>query len=73
MTIDDLAVMVQGGFNEVNKHLQGHEKRFDHVDHELKLIRKQLMDVVERGEFEKLEERVRDLENMLSALIKKAA
>ena len=80
MTIDDLARMMSNSFKHVdeqfagvNKRLDEHDRRFDRVDRDLKLIQKQLVDVVDRSEFEKLEARVRDLENMLAAAIKKAA
>ena len=55
-------------------------ERFDEVDHhfklihhELKSIRKELDRVVYRREFEILEERVRELENLFAMPRKKAA
>lgn len=70
MTIDDLAGMVQKGFQETQTEMHAMEKR---LDHELKAIRKQLLGVVYRDEFEDLQERVKDLENMLAMPRKKAA
>jgi archaellum component FlaC len=77
MTIDDLAVMVQKGFADAKDQM---DERFDHVDErfgridaDLKAIRKQLTGVVYRHEFEDLQERVKDLENMLAMPNKKAA
>jgi hypothetical protein len=66
MTIDDLAVMVQKGFDHV-------DDQFTHVHHELKAIRKELLGVVYRPEFDDLQERVRELEGLLSGFKKKAA
>jgi len=66
MTIDDLAMMVQRGFNQV-------DEQFGDVRHELKAIRKELSGVVYRPECDDLEERVKDLENMLAMPSKKAA
>ena len=63
-TIEDLAMMVQKGFNQV-------DEQFGQVHHELKAIRKELVGVVYRREYEELEERVRDLENMLALPSKK--
>lgn len=77
VTIDDLARMVQEGFAESKSQM---DERFTHVDkqfiqvhHELKAIRKELLGVVYRPEFDDLQDRVRDLENMLVMLKKKAA
>jgi hypothetical protein len=77
MTIDDLAGMVQKGFREtqaeigdVRAEMHAMETR---LDHDLKAIRKQLLGVVYRDEFEDLQERVKDLENMLAMPSKKAA
>jgi hypothetical protein len=77
LTIDDLAVMVQKGFAESKTQVDELEdstiERFTRIDHELKAIRKQLTNVVYRNEFEKLEERVKELENMFAMPQKKAA
>ena len=65
-TIDDLARMVQDGFTQV-------DGQFAQVHHELRAIRKELQGVVYRPEFDDLQDRVRDLENMLALPRKKAA
>jgi hypothetical protein len=72
MTIEDLAQMVQKGFEGVASKAQV-EHLEEQIAHELKAIRKQLLGVVYRPEFEDLEERVKDLENMLAMPSKKAA
>lgn len=66
VTIEGLAQMVQKGFNHV-------DEQFSEVRHELKAIRKELLGVVYRPEFDDLEERVRELENMLPVSNKRAA
>lgn len=66
LTIDDLARMVQKGFDE------NHEE-FKEVHLELRAIRKELLGVVYRPEFKDLQERVRGIEDILSILKKKAA
>lgn len=75
VTTEDLARMVQKGFKEGKDQVENLEKwsmqRFDRVDRELKAIRKQLTGVVYRYEFEELEVRVKDLENLLAVNIKK--
>jgi archaellum component FlaC len=80
MTIEDLARMVQNGFNESNERFDKVDDQFEKVgghfgriDRELKAIRKELVGVVHRREFEKLEDRVQDLENLLAMVSKKAA
>lgn len=70
MTIDDLASMVQKGFTESKTQM---DEEFKQVHRELNSIRKELLGVVYRPEFEDLEERVKDLENMLAMPNKKAA
>ncbi len=70
ITMDDLANMVKRGFDEVIDWQKWATKRFDSVDDDLKAIRKQLDKVVYRHEFEKLEKRVKDIEDML-AMIRK--
>ena len=83
-TIDDLAAMVQAGFAESKTHV---DKRFAQVDqrfaqvddqftqvhHELRAIRKELVGVVYRPEFEALQDKVRDMDRLLNMLKKKAA
>ena len=72
ITIDDLARMVQKGFNETanREQVENLEKwaklRFDNMDRELKGIRKQLTGIVYRHEFEELETRVKGLEGLLA-------
>jgi len=70
ITIDDLARMVQDGFTESKNSMQ---EQFAQVHHELKAIRKELLGVVYRPEFEDLQEQVRELQDILSVLKKKAA
>lgn len=70
MTIDTLARMVQKGFEGNKAQMEGME---DRISHELRAIRKELVGVVHRDEFEDLQERVRDLEEMLAMPTKKAA
>jgi hypothetical protein len=72
MTIEDLARMVQNGFEGVATKAQVDEQ-FNEVHRELKAIRKELMGVVYRPEFDDLKERVHDLEDMLAMPRKKAA
>lgn len=75
ITIEDLARMVQKGFNETAERDQNLERwaklRFDIIDKELGTIRKQLTGVVYRYEFEKLETRVQELEGLLAVHDKK--
>ena len=77
MTIDDLARMVQTGFAESKAHVDEQfnevDKHFAEIHHELKGIRKELLGVVYRPEFDDLKERVHDLEDMLAMPRKKAA
>jgi archaellum component FlaC len=73
LTIDDLAVMVQKGFNQMDERFTGIDGQFALVHQELKAIRKDLRGVVYRPEFEALQERVHELEDLLSMLRKKAA
>ena len=77
ITLEDLARMVQKGFEETarKEQVDNLEKwakyRFDNIDNELKNIRKQLTGVVYRYEFEGLEARVKELENLLAVNNKK--
>ncbi len=73
ITIDDLAVMVQKGFNNVDERFTQVDKQFAQVRHELKAIRRELLGVVYRPEFDDLQDRVRDMEHLLATLKKKAA
>ena len=70
-TIDDLARMVKGGFDEVTDWQKWATKRFVGIDEDLKAIRKQLAGVVYRPEFEKLETRVKDIEDLLAVATKR--
>lgn len=75
--IENLARMVQIGFNktagrEQVKNLERWAKsRFDGVDKQLEIIRKQLTDVVYGREFRGLEVCVKELENLFAMNIKK--
>jgi len=77
ITIEDLARMVKKGFDETAKEEQvinlekWAKRRFDNIDRELEKIRKQLTGIVYRQEFEKLEARVKDLEDLLAVGTKK--
>jgi len=75
VTIEDLARMVAGGFEDTKEQVGNLEKwakmRFDNVDRDLKEIRKQLTGVVYRYEFDRLQDRVKDLEGLLAAGSKK--
>lgn len=68
ITIDNLAVMVQKGFSEQSETLN---KRFDKIEKDLTIIKGQLVDVVHRSDFDKLENRVEYLENILNLPAKK--
>lgn len=81
VTIEDLARMVKGEFDEVGRGFGGVNnridefqkwaaRRFEGIDYKLKSIDHKLDKVVYRPEFEKLESRVRELEDLL-AVIKK--
>ena len=77
MTTDQLAVMINKGFNgiheEVDKRftrvdtrLMHLEIRMDHVEREIETIRKhQIAHTIYRDEFEKLDSRVKALEKLL--------
>lgn len=84
ITIDDLARMVKEGFDEtarkgdlmalqsdVDSFQKWTMRRFDRVDEDLKVIKKQLDRVVFRHEFEKLEGRVKDIEDLLAVVAKR--
>lgn len=84
ITIDDLVRMVKEGFNEtarkgdlmalrsdVDSFQKWTMRRFDRVDEDLKVIKKQLDRVVFRHEFEKLETRVKDIEDLLAVVTKR--
>jgi hypothetical protein len=73
ITIDDLAVMVQKGFTNVDQQFAQVSQQFTQVHHELKAIRKELLGVVYRPEFDDLQDRVREMESVLSTLKKRAA
>lgn len=68
ITISDLAIMVQKGFEKTAtvEQLEKLENEFTIMQNEMKIIRKhQIMHTIYRDEFEKLETRVRELESML--------
>lgn len=66
ITIDDLARLVQDGFHETSEQFQ--EMRL-----ELRAIRKEVTDVIHRSEFDRLTDRVQELEDMLAMPHKKVA
>jgi len=70
VTNDELAAMVQKGFAESKRQV---DEQFVQVHHELGAIRKQLLGVVYRPEFDDLQERVHELENLLTVFKKKTA
>lgn len=59
ITIDDLAIMVQKGFD-------GQDNRFSKIEKDLSIIKGQLAGVIYKPDFDKLEMRVEYLENMLA-------
>ena len=63
ITIDDLAGIVKRGFDNADEKVNA---RFDKVDARLDRIEKKLEGVVYLREFEKLEERVKFLEETLA-------
>ena len=75
VTIEDLARMVNRGFEETNEIISSLRKwtthRFDLVDLKLRAIDKKLRNVVYRHEFEALEGRVKDLEDLFAVASKK--
>ena len=72
ITIDDLAIMVQKGFNEMAKksdmdlRFEQIDKKFDKIEKDLSIIKSQLAGVVYKPDFDKLEMRVEYLENILA-------
>ena len=72
ITIDKLAQMVQKGFAEQSEKFTGLDGRFDKIEKDLTIIKGQLVDVVHKSEFEKLESRVEYLENILDVPVKKS-
>ena len=72
ITIEDLAIMVHKGFDGVDKRFDGIDTKISALENEVKIIRKhQIVHTIYRDEFEKLEDRVKELENMLGAISKK--
>jgi len=59
ITTDELAVMVQKGFNGV-------DSKLEQINKDLVIIKSQLAGVVYRPDFDKLESRVEYLENILA-------
>ncbi|MCK4454185.1 hypothetical protein KAU51_02465 [Candidatus Parcubacteria bacterium] len=59
ITIEDLAGMIKRGFDKV-------DERFDLVDNRLERIETRLENLVHKNEFEKLEMRVKILEEALA-------
>ena len=66
ITIDGLAQMVQKEFSEVNQKLSKLDRNIDRLDKNDQVIIKRLEGIVYRTEFEKLESRVVELENLLA-------
>ena len=62
LTIDNLAVMMKNSFDGQAEIVN---KRFDKVEKDLSIIKSQLAGVVYRPDFDKLESRVKYLENVL--------
>ena len=80
--VDDLARMVQGGFDGVKGEMyKGFsdmkewqrlaDGKFDVLEHELLSIKKDLENVIYRHEFEIIKERVKNLEHRLAAALGK--
>ena len=74
ITIEDLARMVKSGFDGVDERFKKVDERFDNVDYHFNIvgkrldqIEKKLEGVVYRREFEILETRVKELEDLLAA------
>lgn len=73
--------MVKEGFDEVTGAMARKDaleafqrwtmRRFDLIDTDFKIIKKQLDRVVFRHEFEKLETRVKDIEDLLAVVAKR--
>lgn len=66
ITIEDLAILTQQEFNEMRDQFGIINKRFDGLEASNQIIIKKLESVVFRNEFEKLEFRVTELENLLA-------
>ena len=66
ITIDDLARIVQGEFTAVQRKLDRLDKNMTRLATNDQTILKRLEGVVYRTEFEKLEIRVKELENLLA-------
>lgn len=84
MTIDDLARLVKEGFDEtarksdfmaLRSDMGSFQKwtmrRFDRVDEDFRMVKRQLPGLVNRLEFEKLETRVKDIEDLLAVVTKR--
>ncbi|MEK9134949.1 MAG: hypothetical protein AAB451_01485 [Patescibacteria group bacterium] len=74
ITIDALARMVQKEFSEVNQKLiklDRMDRNIDRLDKNDQIIIKRLEGIVYRTEFEKLEIRVIELENLLAVNAKR--
>lgn len=65
ITIDDLAGMINKGFDGVNEKFDGVNQRFDKVEDRLERIEKLLITDHHRR-IEKLEEEVKDLKGLLA-------
>jgi hypothetical protein len=69
-TIDDLALMIGKGFNNVDEKFKKAEEsannRFNKIENRLKVIDSKVSDIVYRNEFEKLESKVKEIESILA-------
>jgi len=79
---EDLAVMVQKGFEETNSNFNSLSKevsdgfkdannKLDVLEHELLSIKKDLENVIYRHEFELIKERVKNLETRVATALSK--
>ena len=71
ITIDGLARMVQKGFSDMEEDFDGINNRIGKLEKGQQLILKRLEGVVYRTEFEKLQTRVVELEELLAIPPKK--
>jgi archaellum component FlaC len=78
MTIEDLAMITQRGFESMDKRFddikewqKSADGRLDVIEHELISIKKDLQNVIYRHEFENLKDRVKNLEMQLASAKRK--
>lgn len=81
ITLGKLAMMIGKGFNGMDKRFEKIDRRFESLEKEMKddfgIVKKQidqinlnLVDVVRQEEFNKLEQRVTDVEEVLDLKVK---